>query len=60
MLWRAAFYGAGSAGVRSPWRFGHLAFGVAVGGRACELGHVAPSSSTWYGVPWITDFIIDL
>ena len=59
MLWRAAFSGASSAGVRSPWRFGYLYLGVTYGGLACEIGHNAPSYSNWNGVPWTTDFIID-
>ena len=59
MLWRAAFYGTNSAGVRSPWRFGNLNNGVTNGGLACENGNNAPSNSNWNGVPWTTDFIID-
>ena len=52
--YKSAFYGALSAGVRSPWRFGHLDNGVANGGLACENGHLAPSYSNWNGVPWLT------
>ena len=52
--YKSAFYGTGSAGVRSPWRFGRLGNGVAIGGLACEDGYDAPSSSYWYGVPWLT------
>ena len=58
--YKSAFYGTYSAGVRSPWRFGNLNNGVTNGGLACENGNNAPSNSNWNGVPWITDFIIDL
>ena len=47
---KSAFYGAGSAGVRSPWRFGSL-YNGANAGLACETGHHTPSSSYWYGRP---------
>ena len=59
MLWRAAFYGTNYTGVHSPWRFGNLNNGTAIGGLAYENGNNAPSSAVWFGVPWITDFIID-
>ena len=52
--YKSAFYGAYSAGVRSPWRFGNLNHGVADGGLACENGNNAPSTSDWSGVPWLT------
>ena len=52
--YKSAFYGTYSAGVRSPWRFGNLNYGVTTGGLACETGYNAPSASYWYGVPWLT------
>ena len=52
--YKSAFYGAYSAGVRFPWRFGDLSHGVASGGLACGNGNVAPSGSFWSGVPWLT------
>ncbi len=51
---KSAFYGSNSAGVRCPWRFGHLNHGVGFGGLACELAYSAPTASAWYGVPWLT------
>ena len=47
---KSAFYGTGSAGVRSPWRFGHLGDGGHAG-VACEHGSLAPGYSYWYGRP---------
>lgn len=47
---KSAFYGAGSAGVRSPWRFGAL-YGGANAGLACEDGNPTPSNSNGYGRP---------
>ncbi len=52
--YKSAFYGTYSAGVRSPWRFGNFGNGVTYGGLACERGADAPSTSFWYGVPWLT------
>ena len=52
--YKSAFCGAASAGIRSPWRFGGLNAGVALGGLACGFGYLAPSASAWYGVPWLT------
>ncbi len=52
--YKSAFYGAYSAGVRSPWRFGLLYAGVTDGGLACEKWSNAPSNSAWSGVPWLT------
>ena len=52
--YKSAFYGADFAGVRSPWRFGHLYNGTAFGGLAYENGYNAPSSAVWFGVPWLT------
>lgn len=48
--YRSAFYGTGSAGVRVPWWFANLGDGGHAG-LACEYGNLAPSSSTWNGVP---------
>ena len=47
---KSAFNGTGSAGVRSPWRFGYLNYGGGAG-VAYENGSVAPSTSYWYGRP---------
>ena len=48
--YKSAFCGAGSAGVRCPWRFGYLGYG-AVGGLACGNGSASPSNAYWYGSP---------
>lgn len=48
--YKSGFYGAYSAGVRCPWRFGNLSYG-AFGGLAYELGHDWPSHSYWDGRP---------
>ena len=47
---KSAFSGAGSAGVRSPWRFGILNYGGAAG-VASETGNSAPSGSSWNSRP---------
>ena len=48
--YKSAFYGAYSAGVRSPWRFCNLNnWGNA--GLAGENGNNAPSNSNWNGRP---------
>ena len=47
---KSAFYGAGSAGVRSPWRFGSLYAG-GVAGVACGIGNYAPGGSSWDSRP---------
>ena len=47
---KSAFYGASSAGVRCPWRFGYLTIG-GLGGLACEAGSFAPSAAAWVGRP---------
>ena len=47
---KSAFYGAGSAGVRCPWRFAYLSdFGAS--GLAAESGSPAPGSSNWPSRP---------
>ena len=47
---KSAFYGAGSAGVRCPWRFAYLSdFGAS--GLAAESGSAAPGSSNWHSRP---------
>lgn len=48
--YKSAFFGATSAGVRSPWRFCSLGAG-GTAGLAGELGTDTPSSSYWYGRP---------
>ena len=48
--YKSAFFGADSAGVRSPWRFCSLAAG-GLAGLAGEHGSDAPSGSNWYGRP---------
>ena len=47
---KSAFGGAGSAGVRSPWRFGNLNNGGNAG-VAYENGNNAPSNSNWNSRP---------
>ena len=47
---KSAFYGAGSAGVRCPWRFACL-HGFGLSGLAAENGSSAPGSSAWSGRP---------
>lgn len=47
---KSAFNGAGSAGVRCPWRFGSLSAG-ANAGLACGYGHVSPGYADWFGSP---------
>jgi hypothetical protein len=49
---KSAFYGAYSAGVRCPWRFGRVSNG-GNGGLAFEHANGAPSASYWYGAPWL-------
>jgi hypothetical protein len=49
---KSAFLGSHSAGVRCPWRFGHVYNGDS-GGLTCEFAYVAPSASFWYGAPWL-------
>ena len=49
---KSAFYGAHSAGVHCPWRFGGLT-GAGHAGLACEAGHHSPSFSYWGGAPWL-------
>ena len=48
--YKSAFYGAGSAGVRCPWRFANLNAG-GVAGLAGENGNNSPGSSSWDGRP---------
>ena len=48
--YKSAFYGASSAGVRCPWRFGVLS-DHAYCGLACGSGSTTPGSSYWYGRP---------
>ena len=48
--YKSGFYGASSAGVRCPWRCGHLYSG-AFAGLACESGNFAPSLAYWSGRP---------
>ena len=47
---KSAFFGADSAGVRVPWRWGCLYFG-GNGGLACENAYFSPGSAYWYGSP---------
>ena len=47
---KSAFYGAGSAGVRCPWRFASL-HGFGLSGLAAENGDNAPGNSYWYSRP---------
>ena len=47
---KSAFYVAGSAGVRCPWRFMHL-YNGGYGGLAGEHGYNTPSGANWYGRP---------
>ena len=48
--YKSSFYGAYSAGVRCPWRYGSLDDG-ATAGLACEFGYATPGYSGWYGRP---------
>ena len=48
--YKSGFNGAYSAGVRCPWRCGHL-YNDATAGLACEYGYYAPSNSGWRGRP---------
>ena len=48
--YKSAFYGANSAGVRCPWRFGSLNLGTS-GGLACEGGYHAPGGLGWSSRP---------
>jgi hypothetical protein len=48
--YKSAFYGAASAGVRCPWRFGYLGCG-GLAGLACGGGYGAPAAAGWFGVP---------
>ena len=48
--YKSAFLGAGSAGVRCPWRFGYLS-DCADCGLACGNGDYPPGSSGWSGRP---------
>lgn len=53
--YKSAFYVAGGAGVRCPWRFGNMNnYGNA--GLANANGNNGPGSSGWYGAPWLADF----
>ena len=47
---KSAFYGAGSAGVRCPWRFGNLN-NEGFAGLACGNGYNDPGNASWHGVP---------
>lgn len=47
---KSAFSGAGSAGVRCPWRFGNLNNG-ANAGLAYENGNNSPGNANWNGSP---------
>ena len=47
---KSAFVGAGSAGVRVPWRFMDLYSG-GYGGLAGEHGYTAPGNAIWYSRP---------
>ena len=47
---KSAFYVDGSAGVRCPWRSGHLSH-AGVAGAACANGNLSPAASGWDGVP---------
>ena len=49
-FFKSAFYGAASAGVRCPWRYGDLYYG-AFAGLACESGLTAPPYAYWNGRP---------
>ena len=48
--YKSAFYGAVSAGVRVPWRWGHLNYG-GYGGLAFGDGGGSPGVAHWYGSP---------
>ena len=48
--YKSAFSGAGSAGVRSPWRFCGL-YNGGFAGLAGESGDITPSGSGWSGRP---------
>ena len=48
--YRSGFYCSPAAGVRAPWRYGGLNYGV-YGGLACAYGNGAPSIATWDGRP---------
>lgn len=48
--YKSGFSGAASAGVRCPWRYGHLGSGARAG-LACEGGYAAPSNADWVGRP---------
>jgi len=49
-FYKSGFYGTDSAGVRCPWRYGHLYYG-AVAGLACGPGFNTPSASAWNSRP---------
>ena len=48
--YKSAFCGSYGAGVRCPWRFGHLG-DWDVAGLACGRGGAGPASATWDGRP---------
>ncbi len=47
---KSSFAGSYSAGVRCPWRRGHLN-SAAYAGLACGSGHGTPSGASWSGAP---------
>ena len=47
---KSVFDGAGSAGVRCPWRFGGLSGGAGAG-LACGGGYYSPGGASWRGSP---------
>lgn len=49
-FFKSAFFGAGSAGVRCPWRFAFLVDG-GYAGLACGSGNGAPGNAYWSGRP---------
>jgi hypothetical protein len=51
---KSAFTRTGSAGVRAPWRFGHLSNG-GYAGLAYLGGNNGPGSSSWYSRPRLGD-----
>ena len=48
--YKSAFAGAGSAGVRVPWRWGSL-YGGGSGGLACGDAGASPGYASWFGSP---------
>ena len=53
---KSAFYVYGSAGVRCPWRCGHL-YHAGFAGAACANGNNSPANSNWNGVPRPTEIL---